>query len=236
LEHPEGRYILREGKGRISPVVHEFEGLSTSYPAGGFQRAFAEELKAEYERLGLPWPTLDVAFLAFVRLLGRFGVFTFGPISISVDHLEDAVEHAYRTRSVSMPDDGFARLFEQVRQEMHRTGSQRPNELHYLLAFMRINEGVPARVFGELGVSPEQVEQHARSPRPSRPVEERLYSPEEAAVYLGIRVETVRAWIRSGRLRASRLAGQRVLRIRASDLEAVLEPVQPTEEGRSGDG
>jgi excisionase family DNA binding protein len=49
------------------------------------------------------------------------------------------------------------------------------------------------------------------------------------AVYLGIRVETVRSWIRSGRLRASRLAGQRVLRIRASDLEAVLEPVEPLE-------
>ncbi|MBE0608762.1 MAG: helix-turn-helix domain-containing protein [Dehalococcoidia bacterium] len=58
---------------------------------------------------------------------------------------------------------------------------------------------------------------------------ERLYSPEEAADYLGIHVQTVRGWIRSGRLRASRLAGQRALRIRASDLQSVLEPVDPSE-------
>ncbi|MCK9521100.1 MAG: helix-turn-helix domain-containing protein, partial [Dehalococcoidia bacterium] len=57
--------------------------------------------------------------------------------------------------------------------------------------------------------------------------DERLYSPEDAAEYLGVHVQTVRAWIRSGRLRASRLAGQRALRIRASDLQSVLEPVTP---------
>ena len=56
---------------------------------------------------------------------------------------------------------------------------------------------------------------------------ERLYSPEEAAEYLGVHVQTVRGWIRSGRLRASRLAGQRALRIRASDLLEVLEPIEP---------
>ncbi len=56
---------------------------------------------------------------------------------------------------------------------------------------------------------------------------ERLYSPEEAATYLGVHVQTIRAWIRTGRLRASRLAGQRALRIRASDLASVLEPVEP---------
>jgi excisionase family DNA binding protein len=59
---------------------------------------------------------------------------------------------------------------------------------------------------------------------------EKLYSPEEAAEYLNIHVQTVRAWIRSGRLRARRLAGQRALRITASDLQSVLEPVSPGEE------
>jgi excisionase family DNA binding protein len=58
---------------------------------------------------------------------------------------------------------------------------------------------------------------------------ERLYSPEEAAEYLGVHVQTVRGWIRSGRLKASRLAGQRALRIRASDLGSILEPVAPGE-------
>jgi excisionase family DNA binding protein len=59
---------------------------------------------------------------------------------------------------------------------------------------------------------------------------EKLYSPEEAAEYLNIHVQTVRAWIRSGRLRARRLAGQRALRITASDLQSVLEPISSDED------
>jgi excisionase family DNA binding protein len=97
--------------------------------------------------------------------------------------------------------------------------------LAYLLAFMRCKEGSPGRVFGELGVSPEEVERFAREQTLTAP--EKLYSPEEAAEYLGVHVQTVRGWIRTGRLRASRLAGQRALRIRASDLTSVLEPVGP---------
>ena len=67
----------------------------------------------------------------------------------------------------------------------------------------------------------------AASLEPASP--EKLYSPEEAADYLGIHVQTVRGWIRSGRLKASRLTGQRALRIAASDLRSVLEPVEPGE-------
>jgi excisionase family DNA binding protein len=77
-------------------------------------------------------------------------------------------------------------------------------------------------VFSELGVSPEEV----RSFVPEREAAtRRLYSPEEAAEYLGVHVKTVRNWIRAGRLPASRLAGQRVLRIKSGDLNGLLEPV-----------
>jgi excisionase family DNA binding protein len=102
------------------------------------------------------------------------------------------------------------------------------DELHYLLAFMKTDEGLPARVFGELGVTPELVEEYARTRKEGgSQVEEKLYSPEDAAEYLGVHVKTIRSWIRHGRLKASRLTGQRALRIRASDLAKVLEPVSP---------
>jgi excisionase family DNA binding protein len=95
---------------------------------------------------------------------------------------------------------------------------------------MRWKDGIPGRVFGELGVTPEQVEGFVRDRAIQGPaVPEKLYTPEEAADYLGVHIQTVRAWIRAGRLRASRLAGQRALRIRASDLNSVLEPVDPSE-------
>jgi len=74
-------------------------------------------------------------------------------------------------------------------------------------------------------VTPEQVQEFART-RHLQPVElEKLYSPEEVAAYLSVHVQTVRAWIRSGRLRARRLAGQRALRITAADLQSLLEPL-----------
>src|SRR5690606_13494808 len=105
----------------------------------------------------------------------------------------------------SVPSGGlqnFVLLADLLQAEVKRSGRSRVDELHLLLAFMRIGIGVPAKVFGELGVTPQQVEEYAsRAVRPSMPAEE-LYSPEEAAAYLKVHVQTVREWIRTGRLKA----------------------------------
>lgn len=181
----------------------------------------------EAQRLGVS--SVDVFFLAFLKRVSQFGYFNLGPITIDVRLVEDIVE---RTAVPSgSPDPPFGedmiRFSRVLAEEVHRSGRTRLDDLHVLLALMRFDEGLPGRVFGELGVTPEEVERYVRSGG-RRPVpDEKLYSPEEAAEYLGVHVQTVRAWIRSGRLRASRLAGQRALRIRASDLLSVLEPVRP---------
>jgi len=54
-------------------------------------------------------------------------------------------------------------------------------------------------------------------------------SPEEAAEALGVHVQTLRAYVRSGKLPAHRLAGERAIRIRRPDLEKLLEPLLPEE-------
>jgi len=66
----------------------------------------------------------------------------------------------------------------------------------------------------------------------SRPAREYL-NPEEAAEVLGVHVQTLRAYVRSGKLPAHRLAGERAIRIRRKDLEAVLERVEPGGVGKS---
>jgi excisionase family DNA binding protein len=171
----------------------------------------------------------DEIFLAFLRLSSQFGVFSFGPITLYVPTVEDVVR---RTATEPSSPERLVRFSGLLRDEQQRLGGGPINELHVLLALMKLGEGLPARIFGELGVSPEQVEEYARSAgRAAVPANapEKLYSPEEAADYLGIHVQTVRGWIRSGRLKASRLAGQRALRIKASDLATVLEPVDGSE-------
>jgi excisionase family DNA binding protein len=51
-------------------------------------------------------------------------------------------------------------------------------------------------------------------------------SPEEAAEELGVHVQTMRAYVRSGRVPAFRLAGERAIRILRADLKKVLEPLE----------
>jgi excisionase family DNA binding protein len=52
-----------------------------------------------------------------------------------------------------------------------------------------------------------------------------LFSVQEAADCLGLSVSTVRRYIQDQRLPAYRVAGERVLRIRRDNLEALLAPV-----------
>lgn len=173
----------------------------------------------------------DLLFLAFLLESSRFGLFNFGPVTIDVP----TVEAAFVQSLPEVPPDGPQRMlpsahafYGRLAEELERAGTRRANELHYLLAFMRTPDGLPARVFGELGVHPSAVERFARAPvRPS--AADVFLTPEDVATRLGVNVQTVRAWIRSGKLPASRLAGRRVLRIRESDISAVLEPVDPSD-------
>ena len=200
--------------------------------------SFLKEVNVRYEnesvRLNASSLNIDVLFASYLRHMSRFGFFQFGPISIDVNLVEDIVERTVSRRlpgdttPIAIGDD-VVRFSQKLMEEVRRGGRRRIDELHYLLAFMKIGEGVPQRVFGELGVSAAQVEDFARSRSEPPASRERLYSPEEVAGYLNVHVQTVRTWIRSGRLRASRLAGQRSLRIRESDLQSVLEPLDPSD-------
>jgi excisionase family DNA binding protein len=175
--------------------------------------------------------TLDLLFLAYLRHLSRFGYFHYGPITIDVRLIEDLVERTVERGTSPGPgqhtySDDFVRFTRVLMDEVHRSGQRRLDELHFLLAFMRCGEGLPARVFAEMGIAPEEIEAFARGPMQAQPGLEKLYSPEEVASYLGVHVQTVRTWIREGRLPASRLAGQRALRVRESDVHRVLEPLE----------
>lgn len=211
-------------------------GVNRTLHGTGSPQSLLEEMGLESAgealRLRAPNVSIDIIFLVYLRRMARFGYFHFGPVSIDVHLIEEIVERT----TPRMPEghsglgDDAVRFSQTLMEEVARSGRRRIHELHYLLALMRTKEGLPGRVFGELGVTPEQVAELARQGlgmNGAAGEPERLYSPEEAAEYLGVHVQTVRAWIRSGRLRAGRLAGQRALRIRASDLQSVLEPIEP---------
>ncbi len=207
-----------------------------SWSMGEANDQFLMELGLEFaqagQAMGVKHITVDLQFVVFLRKFARFGYFHFGPISIDVRLIEEIANRTLPGSSMTtaVMDDDMVRFSRALMAEAGRSGGRRIDELHFLLAFMRWGSGLPGRVFGELGITPEQVEEYARRGGASSPsAPEKLYSPEEAADYLGVHVQTVRGWVRSGRLKASRLAGQRALRIRATDLQSVLEPVDPDE-------
>jgi excisionase family DNA binding protein len=53
-------------------------------------------------------------------------------------------------------------------------------------------------------------------------VPEKVYTPEEAAEVLKVSPETVRIWLRTGKLGGVKM-GRRLWRVRESDLEAFLK-------------
>ena len=57
------------------------------------------------------------------------------------------------------------------------------------------------------------------------PVDDRLWSIAETAKYLGMSQDTIHNWIKSGRLKASRIG--RFWRLRPQDLEAFINHPHP---------
>ena len=54
---------------------------------------------------------------------------------------------------------------------------------------------------------------------------ERMITTREVAEVLGVHIETVRGWVRKGKLRAYRVSGRGRLRFDPADVRAVLKPV-----------
>jgi excisionase family DNA binding protein len=193
-----------------------------------FNDSFVREIHAINDSHGMV-ASWDLLFLAFLRAAGRFGFMRLGPIVIDISQVEAAVE-----RSGDLQSNDYAEFSRLLMAELRRSARPRLDELHFLTTFMNCGKGIPARVFGELGVSVDAVEQWLRTPAVGGAAD--LLTPEEVADYLKVHVETIRLWIRSGRLTAYRLGGVRALRVRRSDVDAMLHRVDSTDATGMDDG
>jgi excisionase family DNA binding protein len=72
-----------------------------------------------------------------------------------------------------------------------------------------------------------------RTPAPPR---DRFISLPDAAAMLGVHTDTLRRFISEGRIPGYRLAGKSHIRLKVSDVEALLTPVVPTEVATSNEG
>jgi len=132
-------------------------------------------------------------------------------------------------------------IIQAAAEEAWRMGSRLTRSAHLVLGLAASGQGALDRLLAARGVTldalrervgqaiaatprPEAV-RSASPPPPEGGMGQGLFTVDQAAQFLGIHHQTLRGYIKSGKLPAYRLAGEKVLRIKRDDLLALLEPV-----------
>jgi|SRR5215471_15121341 len=181
----------------------------------------AEEVEADDILLGCLWS------------ISKFGIVTLGPWTLDLEALGvDWVHQPEGPRSKVAYSRAAVRIFDRAAQ-IAKAAAEPMAVAHLLAAYATEEEGVMGELKRAHGITSAlwrtAIAQLGAMPANGAPMavsEKREYlTPEQAAEALGIHVQTMRAYIRSGRLPAFRLAGERAIRVLRSDLEKVLEPL-----------
>lgn len=183
-----------------------------------------------------------------LRAISRFGIAQIGSYVIDLEELKiDWSRPLQRgTGKVAWSDDAVAvfdcaaRIARSDRQNPDRpTAAATVDIAHLLAAIFIIGGNLMTELQQRYGITsagwrtalaarPSDSDRETRvTDRASTQPEQSYLSPEEVAQALGIHVQTVRGYIRSGKLTALRVAGDRTIRIRKSDIESLLEPFHP---------
>jgi excisionase family DNA binding protein len=185
----------------------------------------------------------DELLLGCLQVISRFGVvqmgsWTFDLEELGVDWLDNPeigdAKVAYSQAAVD--------LFDRAARIATADGSSTIRVAHLLAGFAVENEGLMGDLKRSYGITNASWRVavartwSARFGKDTSVSEEDgsesgslgdYLTPEEAAEALSIHVQTLRAYVRSGKLPALRLAGERAIRIRRTDLKTVLEPLVP---------
>lgn len=199
---------------------------------------------ARAKRRGSPDVTPDDLLGGLLHASARFGIVRVGTWIIDMERLgEVPLEQTDAAGPKVAYTSAAAALIDRTAAVARQDGSSRVDVVHMLVAFAAEENGLMGRLREAFGfdattwraalvnwrpTSTARTEHDdAPSTRPAPTSVKALLSPDEAAELLGVHTQTVRGYIRSGKLAAHRLAGERALRIRYQDLLALLEPFDP---------
>jgi len=133
-------------------------------------------------------------------------------------------------------------IIQAAAEEAWQLGGRLTRSAHVLLGIAASGQGTLGGLLATRGISMDILRARAReaiaaSPAPAvsdaapalaaaSPTSSReLLTVDQAAEFLGVHHQTLRGYIKSGKLPAYRLAGEKVLRIKRDDLMSLLEPV-----------
>jgi excisionase family DNA binding protein len=184
--------------------------------------------------------TADDLLLGVLRAISRFGTVALGPWTIDLEEFGvDWLSGPPKLDGKVTYSDQVVEILDQA-AALARVEGLKVGPEHLLVPFARESEGLMGQLKRRYGIDSaawrgalaaiRQVHTAADELRgaPSsaaEPAAREYLSPEEAAAFLGVHVQTIRGYIRSKKLEALRIAGERAIRIRRSSLEKLLEPL-----------
>jgi excisionase family DNA binding protein len=197
---------------------------------------------------GVEEVTADHILLGSLRAISRFGIAAVGPWNIDLEALGvDWVQQPDGPRPKVAYSQGAVDMFDRAARIAKSGGDTAVGVTHLLAAFSGEESGLMGDLKRKHGITsatwraavalagtdgnPSGGNASGANGSPSRTAGSEAKSardyltPEEAAQALGVHVQTMRAYIRSDRVPAYRLAGERAIRILRRDLEKVLEPL-----------
>jgi excisionase family DNA binding protein len=177
--------------------------------------------------------TPDDLLLGCLRSLSQFGIAQMGPWAIDLEALGVEWLNVPAKNSAKVAySDAAVKIFDLAAQIAKSNGGGTIGVEHLLAAFAGREDGLMGEICRRNGITSAgwraavAILAVPAAPRVTAAPSNDYLSPEEAAESLGIHVQTLRGYVRSGKLPARRLAGERAIRIRRLDLEKLLEPLQ----------
>ena len=184
--------------------------------------------------------TPDDLLAGALLAVSRFGIAWIGETAIDVEALgfQDALMTSQIEPKVAY-STATAAIFDRAAAIAKEDGASKVEGVHLLAAFAPVADGLMGDLKGKHGFDgttwraalarwPREGEEASGAGKtgPEGPVSKEFFTPEEAADFLGLHIQTVRGYVRSGRLPALRVAGERAIRIRRGDLFGLLEPTE----------
>ncbi len=188
----------------------------------------------------------DDLLAGLLLVLSRFGIVWVGERALDLEAL--GVRWPSRRRAANEANGASpkiaysaatAEVFDRAAGIARRDGARRTEAIHLLAAYAGESRGLMGEIKRRYRLTAADWRAElARTPRrertPERPQAAQasptkgFFTPDEAAEFLGLHIQTVRGYVRSGKLPASRVAGERAIRIQRQDLLGLLEPVEQT--------
>ena len=179
--------------------------------------------------------TADDLLLGCLKVVSRFGVVEIGPAIVDLEGLGvDWLRAPGQIRGKAAYSQAVVDILDRAALIARHDGAAKVGIEHLLAAFAADECEVMSKLRRQHGISSASwraaaagLKRRVEPPQAAVKNVREYLSPEEAAIELGIHVQTLRAYVRSGKLPALRLAGERAIRIRREDLQHLLEPFQP---------